>query len=49
MDVQYIMHTHSYVLIQVNMETHAGYMGGLKREFCAKCTLLYYATSSEEV
>ena len=31
------------------METHAGYMGGLKREFCANCTLPYYATSSEEV
>lgn len=31
------------------METHAGYMGGLKREFCAHTTLPYYATSSEEV
>ena len=31
------------------METHAGYMGGLKREFCANTTLPYYATSSEEV
>ena len=31
------------------METHAGYMGGLKREFCSNTTLPYYATSSEEV
>lgn len=31
------------------METHAGYMGGLKREFYACTTLPYYATSSEEV
>ena len=31
------------------METHAGYMGGLKRSFCAGCTLPYYATSSEEI
>lgn len=43
------MHAHLHMHIQVNMETHAGYMGGLKREFCAKCTLPYYATSSEEV
>jgi hypothetical protein len=34
---------------EVNMETHAGYMGGLKREFCAHTTLPYYATSTEEV
>lgn len=31
------------------MESHAGYMGGLKRSFCAGCTLPYYATSSEEI
>ena len=35
--------------VKVNMETNAGYMGGLKREFCANTTLPYYATSSEEV
>ena len=35
--------------LQVDMETHAGYMGGLKREFCSHTTLPYYATSSEEV
>jgi hypothetical protein len=34
---------------EVDMETHAGYMGGLKREFCTHTTLPYYATSSEEV
>lgn len=31
------------------MRTHAGYMGGLNREFCSACSLPYFATSSEEV
>ena len=31
------------------METHAGYMGGLQRDFCTHTTLPYYATSSEEI
>ena len=36
-------------MLQVDMETHAGYMGGLNRTFCNGCTLPYYATSSEEI
>ena len=35
--------------LQVDMETHAGYMGGLQRTFCKDCTLPYYSTSSEEI
>ncbi len=30
------------------METHAGYMAGMQKEF-ASCSMPYYATSSEEV
>ena len=30
------------------METHAGYMAGMQREFVS-CSMPYYATSSEEV
>ena len=46
------MDTHAVLyaifLVQVNMETHAGYMAGMQKEF-ASCSMPYYATSSEEV
>ena len=31
------------------METHAGYMAGMQKEFARSCSMPYYATSSEEV
>ena len=36
------------VCMQVDMETHAGYMAGMQKEFVS-CSMPYYATSSEEV
>ena len=33
----------------MDLKTHAGYLGGLMKEFYTSCTLPYYATSSEEV
>lgn len=33
---------------QVNMETHAGYMAGMQKDF-SSCSMPYYATSSEEI
>lgn len=34
---------------EVSIKSHAGYLGGLQREFCADWTLPYFASSSEEV